>query len=189
MGSLLQCPCPSLCGAVVGHVAPALQAWPHLLHPSLPASTLRPPVGWSHSQALLLPGQGRVTTRCQGGWDAEPSQLSLVGTLIEGWWSPLLPTPCSQLAAPRPLAPTEGGPGRREDDSGGELARASGGSGGEGRGGLIGYGEDSPASWTPEPPKPVEACVPGATPSLGRGEVTVSPGVPVAGVCRGSPVP
>lgn len=59
--------------------------WLGLCRLGPPPSALPPPPFLSlssglepHSQAQLLPGQGRVTTHCQGGWVQSPASSS--------WW-------------------------------------------------------------------------------------------------------
>lgn len=74
--------------------------WPGLsrLSPASLCPALRP------SQAQRLPEQGRVTSRCQGGWGAEPSQLSSVGAHRKGRENPLIPAPSwKPLCWPVPL--------------------------------------------------------------------------------------
>lgn len=143
----------------------AFQAWPRL-PPSVPPSHSPPPPsrGLVPQPAQPLPGQGRVTTHCQGGWG---TQLALLGGCpCRGPREPL--DTCSLLSQREDSVwahPTEGGPGLREEDGGGEPALASGRRGGKGRAALC--EEGSPAAWSPEPAR---ACDQGATPLLGQGQ-------------------
>lgn len=73
---LFLCPClaPRSARTVVSDVARAFQAGPSP-PPSVPPSQSPPPpsCGLEPQPAQPLPGQGRVTTHCQGGWGTEPS--------------------------------------------------------------------------------------------------------------------
>lgn len=75
-------PRPSLCWGSCGSCGWDSAGWARLPLLSLPrllslslSSGLEP-----HSQAQLLPGQGRVTTHCQGGWVQSPANSP--------WWVP-----------------------------------------------------------------------------------------------------